>query len=126
MELIPSATGKRVTEVERGHLNRALEPSIRKDDNVDERPPHHQIPDTPSQRNRAFKSKTTFSGKVKDHLLSDYCIVRTSTSVSFSNSSHSKTHTSVERTTIPLFICTISSLSIHVSMHNHLSMSWLL
>lgn len=87
MELIPSATGKRVTEVERGHLNHALEPSIRKDDNVDERPPH-QIPDTPSRRNRDFKSKTTFSGKVEDHLLSDYCIVRTSTSVSFNNSSH--------------------------------------
>ena len=45
MELIPSATGKRVTEVERGHLNRALELSIRKDDNVDERPP----PPTKSQ-----------------------------------------------------------------------------
>ena len=39
--------------------------------------------------------------------MSDYYVVRTSTSVSFSNSSHSKIHTSVERTTIPLFIYTI-------------------
>lgn len=38
MEPISSATGKTVTEMERGRLDRALEPGIRTDDNVDESP----------------------------------------------------------------------------------------
>lgn len=38
MEPISSATGKTVTEMERGRLDHALEPSIRTDDNVDESP----------------------------------------------------------------------------------------
>lgn len=125
MEPIPSATGKTVTEVERGPLDCALEPSIRKDDNGDERTPY-QIPDTPSQRSRAFKSKTTFSGKVQEHFLSDYCVVRTSTSVV------SVTLVIVRYTPQwkePLFHCLYTqyfSLSIHLSMDNHLPMSWLL